>query len=89
MTYGFEVRLKDGKASGAVDKYEEGLYIIDKCREVGAFKSDGPMGWLVGWFLAHNCWVCLVFPCWGVLGLVVFWRLAWKKIDLPAAHVFL
>jgi len=28
------VRLKDGKASGAVDKYEEGLYIIDKCREV-------------------------------------------------------
>ena len=56
MTYGFEVRLKDGKASGAVDKYEEGLYIIDKCREVGAFKSDGlmgwlvgPMGWLVGW----------------------------------------
>lgn len=32
--HGFEVRLKDGKASGAVDKYEEGLYIIDKCREV-------------------------------------------------------
>ncbi|CAJ1344846.1 unnamed protein product [Effrenium voratum] len=28
------VRLKDGKHSAALDKYEEGLYIIDKCREV-------------------------------------------------------
>ena len=26
-------RLKDGKASTALAKYEEGLYIIDKCRE--------------------------------------------------------
>eukprot|EP00435_Cladocopium_sp_Y103_P015609 s2626_g3.t2 len=28
------VRLKDGKASAALGKYEEGLYIVDKCREV-------------------------------------------------------
>ena len=26
-------RLKDQKASAALAKYEEGLYIIDKCRE--------------------------------------------------------
>eukprot|EP00913_Durusdinium_trenchii_P033813 g31652.t1 len=28
------VRMKDGKHSAALAKYEEGLYIIDKCREV-------------------------------------------------------
>lgn len=28
------VRLKDGKARAALGKYEEGLYIMDKCREV-------------------------------------------------------
>eukprot|EP00440_Ansanella_granifera_P017087 gb/GFBE01018561.1/.p1 GENE.gb/GFBE01018561.1/~~gb/GFBE01018561.1/.p1 ORF type:complete len:643 (+),score=180.65 gb/GFBE01018561.1/:1-1929(+) len=27
-------RLKNGKYSGALDKYDEGLYIVDKCREV-------------------------------------------------------
>merc|ERR1719215_729426 len=27
-------RLKKGNASGAVDKYDEGLYIMDKCKEV-------------------------------------------------------
>ncbi|CAE7225705.1 PLOD1 [Symbiodinium pilosum] len=27
-------RLKEGKHSGALDKYDEGIYIIDKCREV-------------------------------------------------------
>jgi len=28
------VRLKNGKHRGALDKYDEGIYIIDKCREV-------------------------------------------------------
>ena len=29
-----EARLKEGKCSGALTKYDEGIYIIEKCREV-------------------------------------------------------
>eukprot|EP00439_Symbiodinium_sp_Y106_P017742 s7751_g2.t1 len=32
--YQTKVRLKNGKHRGALDKYDEGIYIIDKCREV-------------------------------------------------------
>ena len=38
-----KVRLKDGKARAALGKYEEGLYIVDKCREVWLLfrRADG------------------------------------------------
>lgn len=38
-----KVRLKDGKARAALGKYEEGLYIVDKCREVWLIFLGGLM----------------------------------------------
>ena len=49
-----KVRLKDGKARAALGKYEEGLYIVDKCREVWLFRRADGRSQKWGWI--HQRW---------------------------------